>query len=233
MIFAISVVFGVLAVFAYAFCRYMGFLDKMMVREMTIEPAALIYTTFVGNYHKLMPVINGVKKDLHKYCKSPGAGEKFVLAPCPSSLKTFGIYYDSPDDLVDPNTARAIIGAMIPTKEIKSIDLKGTVSRLNDENSGDSGLVYKLAFIEKPLDAYGLMFPLLNVLSIFWAISRGYPVLKAYGKEHSLQEKSMFSIEIYDRRENNLTIAFPYGQGLSELCLSGCPAPPYKTSKCD
>lgn len=217
LIILLSIVLGV----SLAFCKYMGFFDKITVKQLTIEPSVFIYTVYVGNYNHLFPIIKAVKKDLYKYCEPDSAPLSFAKSP--DDLLTFGIYYDSPSQIKDVSKSRAILGASFPRSQFSNSQLDHIVGCLNSSSS----LSYRLSSLDFPLRAFGAEFPLINPLSIFYGIFVGYPAIKSYGESNNLLSKTLYSIETYDRANKKLTICFPYGENIELLDISGIEKPEY------
>lgn len=205
-----------------AFAKYMGFFKKIIVRDIRFSPSYLVFTRYQGSYKSLMPTINSVKEDLYKFCNDQT--DLFPLAPSPDQLKTFGIYYDRPDLIVDESKSRAVIGAMIPiTENLSESDFLEFLEIINSSSKNQ----YHFAKFTEDIIGFGSTFPLLNVLSIIYAVLRGYPMLKDYGIKNNLFHKTKFSMEVYDRFEKSLTIAFPYQGDLDNLLLSEMSQPDY------
>lgn len=189
-----------LALLAYAALRFRIF-SKIEVREMSLGSGKLVFVPYKGSYSNISEKFAQVTKDF-----SEMFGE---------NVRYFGIYYDNPSQLADPNESRAIIGACFD----QSKDLKNFISKHKD---------YRVIEF-KDLRGFGSVFPLYNYLDLLVSVVRGYPSIRAYGIEKRLMDKCLCSIEFYDYLKNILTIAFPYHENNeSILHQSGYPEPAMK-----
>jgi hypothetical protein len=180
--------------------------SAIKIEDLSLGSGTLLFIPYQGDYYKLMPTIEMVKKE--------------ISASFGNEIQFFGIYYDMPDQLLNKNKARAIIGGIVSDKKTENSSLLNTF--LNSHKN------YKTTSF-KNLKGFGAKFPLFNFLNILSAKIRGYPKITQYGQDKGLFTKTQCSFEIYDYLKNELTISFPYSAGNENILFqSGYPIPENK-----
>ena len=187
---------------------------SFQVKKLKIPAGTILYTPYYGNYHKLMPSINQTKRDFYSY---------FDWKRTPSkNVKFFGIYYDDPKLLKDPNQGRAILGAIF----LDSDQDRHAPFNAQEFLHAFKGKTFSYkSFHFDNLDVFGAIFPLYGFLNIVSALVRGYPAIKKYGLANDLIKGSKpCAVEIYDYPGKQLTVCFPYGVSMESL-LAICDSP--------
>ncbi|ELA41551.1 uncharacterized protein VICG_01415 [Vittaforma corneae ATCC 50505] len=199
LLFACAI-FLLLALLVYIAMRFRLF-SKIEVKEMALGSGILVFTPYRGSYSNVSEKFAQAMKDFSEFFGK--------------DVRYFGIYYDNPSQLVDPNEGRAIIGACFDeTRNLESF--------INKHKN------YRTVEF-KNLKGFGATFPLYNNFDLLVAVVRGYPAIRAYGIEKKLMDRCLCSVEFYDNSRGTLTIAFPYHENNeSILYQTGYPVPVIK-----
>jgi len=183
---------------------------KIQVIDVDFSDGSILYKIYQGDYSKISSFFDKTVSEINNEIKEDAKKVKF-----------FGIYYDDPAKIKNPNESRAIVGIIYNqvNKPKVSFDAEDFARRHSE---------YKTAPMPE-LDAFGAFFPLLSKTSMMLHIARGYPAIKKYGAEKNLMSKTKFSLEIYSFTEKKFFICFPHGDGIENLAnLSGIAKPEYK-----
>jgi hypothetical protein len=131
---------------------YFGAFTKVTVTEKTMPAMTIVYAKHIGDYSKIKPVMDSVYLALLKK-------EKI------GASRGFGLYYDSPRDVV----------------QSKLRSLGGCILDAQDEQKADSlkQKGYKVAVLAQTKALYA-QFPFKGPLSIIFGIIKVYPAMMKY-----------------------------------------------------
>ncbi|RNA10173.1 Fanconi complementation group D2 [Brachionus plicatilis] len=189
---------------------------KFEVKEIKFPTGRIIFTSYKGQYSKVGEKIKTVISDLDKYADFKNKKISHTY---------FGIYYDDPCRIVDPNESRAIVGIIIFSENLKNFNADEFINKFEEKS-----LSYQTKSFQE-FKSVGAKFPLFNFINIMSGIFRGYPAIKKYAKNMGILENFQCSLEIYDYKNKELTISFPYESESDLLWLSGYPVPVYKDTE--
>ncbi len=180
----LGIIFSILILSLGILWSYLGGFTKMVVDEQELGPFYYMYKSHKGSYKKLGPLF----QEMYALSKKI----KF------DTNKKIGVYYDDPEK-IPAEQLRAEVGISLSPKEFET-------------NKKDSNFD-KFQFREIPKANYAhTTFPFKNHLSIYVALSKAYPALEKYLKEHHLhsdQEDKMqnsYAMEVYDPGLMHFTI---------------------------
>ena len=158
----------------FALLFYFGGFDAVKVIEKETPSFNFAYQKHVGDYRNVANVMVPLYNKL--------VNEETIMP-----TRGFGIYYDNPEK-VAAEKLRSVVGSILDGVD----DIK--VIRLQSNFNIDTFPTAKSIVVE---------FPYKNAFSIFVGLSKVYPVLKDYMKEHNYPPTPV--LEIYDPENSKIS----------------------------
>lgn len=189
---------------------------KFEVKEIKFNSGKIIYCSYQGKYSQVGSKIKSVVSDLTKYSKIKNKDKNSQFIPT-----LFGIYYDDPCRIVNSNQSRAIVGILLFNSENSKDFHPDEFIKYSKENT------YQVKSFQE-FTAVGAKFPLFGLINIMSGIFRGYPVIKRHADSLGIIDQIQCSLEIYDYKNSEFTISFPFKSANDLLWLSDYPVPVYK-----
>lgn len=188
------------------FLYYMGVFTSLSFQDAKLGPLKIFYLEYQGEYSKIGPIFGRVSRDIAPYFKF---------------AKLFGLYFDAPNEVVNPRQTRAIVGVILNSGENPKLE----------EGFAKDYIHYKKA--ELPIvEAVKTTFPYRNSLTymLFGKIYREIArfVKRKYGKNAARTQTAI--MEVYYMHPPNRFIEFywPHGVNAENYLLSTAPRPQYK-----
>jgi len=189
-----------------AFVAYMGFHNPITFRVEVLKEVYFVYRQYVGEYRKVGPIFSDqIPKDKR--------------AHFPKAI-TAGIYYDSPMEVADKNTTRAVLGFLVTTPFKQQID-----DFLKEHSEYQCKLLPEV-------DAVRHSMVWRNMLTFIWAGFKIYPAMYNYIETKKLRPASMRTgtMEIYNHHTSPKTIDWitPISESGRQYFLTTAPEPVLK-----
>jgi len=199
---------GVFFTLVISFFLYMKWHRRVIVEKMIIPAKLYVYINHTGNYKNLFPLFAVIQREVLPHFKN-------------SYLAT--LYYDNPCLLVDKNSTRASVGALIDTSQ------KDIAEQFVNNNS--QYMIKELPSVEA---AWTSIF-YRNSLSFIWVGMQGYQNIFNFIQTNNLLPKGKWygTMEVYHWNEKPSTVEMitPISQNGEEWCLSGDQTPILKPSR--
>lgn len=171
------IILGLLVLVFLYLALICGLFNKVTVEKKKMGPYTFAYKEHKGSYTHTEEWINEVQKTLDK------AGINHT--------KGLGIYYDNPQNTT-PEKLRCKSGCLISSKDLDK--LNGIKTDLQVDTYPEQN--YICSHYPFPLD-----------VCIMLGISRVYPKIETFRKDHNIPPGEM--IEIYDKEANRITYLMP------------------------
>ncbi len=193
------------------FYFYMGFHQKIEIKDAVLPPKIILYKEYLGDYHKMEDTFKLLQDEITQLETK--------------NIKYFAIFYDAPDLIEDVNQSRAVLGVLLDIRE-RHLAGKFLVDHADYRISENS-----------ELNCLSSTFPYRNMLSMLWVVTQVYPAWVEAGVARKLDIKGnvVGSMEIfhYVNGESTIEVLFPYGPGVERLFLNRAPEPVYKKTNTD
>ena len=167
------IVLAVLLALLIGVIAYFGAFAKVTVTEKTIPAMTIVYAKHIGDYSKIKPVMDSVYFALLKK-------EKIAAG------RGFGLYYDSPRDVVKEKL-RSLGGCILDAKDEQKAD------PLRQKG-------YKVAVLPQTKALYA-QFPFKGPLSIIIGVFKVYPAMMKYQSGKNITPCPVMEIYNTTRKE--------------------------------
>lgn len=189
------------------FIVYMGFHKKIVIQQKRFGKRYALYREHQAEYSKEMGRIYS------ELCQDIGSAFG-------RDKESFGLYYDNPRTLLDPKTARVVVGVFLDEQDIEIA--KNFVAQRKD---------FKFKLLPD-VDVVSATIPYRNFLTFIWGNAKVCPALFRYiGEKRLANPNETHSVmEFYHWGGPDKTIEYivTFGENSNEYYLPLTPRPPKK-----